>query len=538
MKKLLVFVLTAVQLLSLFACGGGGKKPSPEPERVKAEGWTTHLTDKIITNVAYTGEKSLSYTVYMTRGETEGCQLAVLLDEDVKGASLVLSSGKNDAIKESAFILNNTHTIKRKEWTDSAVPYYGKRINQSAGVILPFVVEFTTTADTPAGDYEYVYDFLDKDKNSLVRFNVTVHVWDIVLSEDKSFATAAGVSGHFIGELDIYSQSTFDSYYELLLQHNISAYSIPYDLLDDKADEYMSDPRVTSFAVGLVVVGDWEDEKILRYYEKLKSNPVWLEKAYFYIIDEPHNEEQIAEYNGYCERLQTLCPEIPVVAPFYTNIQISGKKEDQVDAMAGNTMLWCPKLCLWDDAKSYDEFLNYTPEKSFAERMKEFQNEGDVIWSYVCNDPIMPYAQLYIDTPGVVQRLMMWQHYQRDITGFLYWSTNWWGTTENTVNPFDTPNNGMSDGKGNITYGEGYLLYPGKRHGGTVVPSTRLKILRDGIDDIELFYIAEQVLGKERVMKWVNEATPTLTTYTDEERFYEIRKEMGDALEAALKAAN
>ena len=36
-------------------------------------------------------------------------------------------------------------------------------------------------------------------------------------------------------------------------------------------------------------------------------------------------------------------------------------------------------------------------------------------------------------------------------------------------------------------------------------------------------------------MEKVNEATPTLTSYTSEENFYKLRKEIGDALEAALK---
>ena len=36
-------------------------------------------------------------------------------------------------------------------------------------------------------------------------------------------------------------------------------------------------------------------------------------------------------------------------------------------------------------------------------------------------------------------------------------------------------------------------------------------------------------------MEKVNEVTPTLTSYTDEENFYKLRKEICDALEAALK---
>ena len=50
-----------------------------------------------------------------------------------------------------------------------------------------------------------------------------------------------------------------------------------------------------------------------------------------------------------------------------------------------------------------------------------------------------------------------------------------------------------------------------------------------------MFYLAEKYLDKEWLDAKINEATPTLTSYTSEENFYKIRKEIGDALEAALK---
>ena len=53
--------------------------------------------------------------------------------------------------------------------------------------------------------------------------------------------------------------------------------------------------------------------------------------------------------------------------------------------------------------------------------------------------------------------------------------------------------------------------------------------------DVELLAMAEKQFGREWIMERVNEATPTLTTYTTYDRFEAIRKEIGDALEAALK---
>ncbi len=206
--------------------------------------------------------------------------------------------------------------------------------------------------------------------------------------------------------------------------------------------------------------------------------------------------------------------------------------------LADCTTLWCPKLNLWDESESYAPFLDYTPEKSFGQRFKEFQKRGDVVWSYVCNDPISPYAQMFIDTDGLMHRLMIWQHYQRDAAGFLYWGTCSWGpyrTEGKTLNPWENVYNGVGDVYGNLLAGEGFLVYPGAPVGRKEpMASIRLKILRDALDDIELLLFAEKHLGKDWVMAKVDEATPTLTSYTTPERFVEIRKEIGDALEAAL----
>ncbi len=538
MKKITLVLLAAVMLLSCFACGGDAdKKDDGKEKNAAVYAWATHMTDKQIANLKPVENGSTEYTVYMTKGETEGCQLVIHSTERIKKGTLTLASEEVEGITAQGYVMNKTHTIKKREWTDSAIPYYGRKMVIDAGKNIPFIVEFTTTKDTPAGDYEFKYEFTDTEAEKvLATFTVKVHVWDITLPEEKTFQTSVGLNAYHIGRFDTSGADAYKRYYDLLLEHNVAAHTLPYDILDERADAYMSDPRVTSFVIGLWEAGGWSDEKILSYYEKLKTNETWLKKALFYVIDEPTTEESFKKYNDLCIRLGELCPEIGVIAPFYTNYEM-GNKKDQLDIMAENTILWCPKLCLWDDERSYGDFNITWQEKSFAERMKEFQAEGDTVWSYVCNDPIDPYAQLFIDTDGLVHRLMMWQHYQRDITGFLYWSVNTWGYRDyKEINPWEQVYNGVNDGGGSPVYGEGYLLYPGIKVGiPGAVGSLRLKLLRDGIDDIELFYVAEQVLGKEAVMKWVDEATPTLTTYTTEERFYEIRIEMGNAIEAALK---
>ncbi len=531
MKKVLAFVLVLCTLLSLAACGSSGKKSGGDtPANIQA--WTMHSFEKTVVNVAPKGEFSTEYTVYLAKGETEGCQVAVYSDTKLQNVTFVQTSADAENIETSIYEMSRTHNIKRKYYTDALVPYNGGKLTLEKRRILPFMVEFKTNENTVAGEYKYTYELRDQKGKPLASYEITVHVWDITLPADKTFTTAAGLTNEGI----FYSGGGFyEGWYNVLLEHNICAYTLPYDILDERADAYMSDPRVTSFMINIT---DFitQEAKLLKIYEKLKTNPVWLEKAYFYPLDEPRTERHLSDLRNLEKRLTALCPEIEIMAPYYTNIQL-GEGRDQTDDMAEYTDLWCPKLCLWDDAKSYGEFLDYTPSKTFAERMAEQQAKGDRIWTYVCNDPDDPYAQLFIDTEGVHQRLMFWQIYQRDIEGFLYWSTNYYGRNGGIrINPWEDTNTRIENGDGQTIYGCGFLFYPGKDVGVTnCVPSIRAKIIRDGVDDIELFYLAEKYLDKDWLMEKTKEGTPTLTEYTSDDKFAALRIEIGNALEAAMK---
>ena len=544
MKKTLILILAFCMILPLAACGkedGAGKKP----EKLEIKSWAFHGFEKTIVTAKPGSKLSTDYTVYLAKGETEGCQVAIYANQAIKNITFGQKSGENEHITTSMFSMDHAHSCsKKKEYTDSLVPYFGTRLQLQENRTLAFMIDFKTTKDTPAGEYKYVYEVKDKDKNVIATYNITVHVWDIVLPEEKTFQVTGGLSGSYVSHF----KGTYSVWYEDAIQHNISPYNIPVDILSEKADAYLSDPRMTVFVMPIPKNEDKSinEEKLLQYYEKIKSNPDWLKKAVFYPLDEPRTAEHLVELRQWEETLGRLCPEIDICAPYYTNIQLTVGK-DQTDDMKDYTTLWCPKLCLWDDSQSYDKYLSYKPEKTFHERMDEQIAEGDRMWSYVCNAPDDPYAQMFIDTEGANQRLMFWQFWQRDIDGFLYWSINYYGYKEGPnaydqgiknptmQNPWKTVNTKIPSDKGTI-YGCGFLFYPGQDVGyGGAVPSIRAKIVRDGCDDIELLNLAEQYLGKEWLLEKTYKATPSLTEFVDEDKFAAFRIEIGNALEAAMK---
>lgn len=533
MKKLLTVLLASSMLLSFVACTKKAEKEKKPEVTPTVTSWAFHGYEKTVVNAKPKGQFSTEYKVYLTKGETEGCQVAVyVMNTSVKDVTFCQVTENYENIEPTIYEMSRTHSIGNKRYTDALVPYSGGKLTLERRVALPFMIEFKTNENTVAGDYEYKYELRNKKGEAIASFDITVHVWDILLPADKTFVTAAGLSNEGI----YYHGGFYEGWYNIALEHNLSPYTLPYDILDERADAYMSDPRVTSFMINVTYSGITE-EKLLQIYEKLKSNPVWLEKAYFYPLDEPRTKEHLSQLKSWEKRLTQLCPEIEICAPYYTNIQL-GEGRDQTDEMAEYTDLWCPKLCLWDDSRSYDKFLDYTPEKSFEERMNDQIASGDRMWTYVCNSPDDPYAQLFIDTEGVNQRLMFWQIYQRNIEGFLYWSINSYGTTKygSRQDPWKNTNTGIP-GENNVTiYGCGFLFYPGRQVGLIdCVPSIRAKIVRDGVDDIELFYLAEEYLGKEWLLEKTKEGTPSLTEYTTSDNFASLRIEIGNALEAAMK---
>ncbi len=532
MKKILSLVIAVlmVSLFTLSSCDSQADGPKAESNGIIS--WASHLYDKPRTDAKAPKGTSAEYEVTMAKNETEGCILQMFSETQIKKVKFKQTSADIEGISVSSFIMDKSHKLNRIYYADAATPYYGKMFPVKENTVLPMIVEFTTEPDIAAGEYEYTFAFIDSDDKELASYSVKLRVWNITIPEERTFETAAGVWINEIIRVHGHVEGIYEQYYEMALEHGLSAYDLPYDILDERADKYMSDPRVTSFRVPTT---NKSDAELLEYYEKLKTNPDWLKKAYFYPIDEPDTLEELVECKDECERLKALCPEIRITIPYYTNLR-TNTNEDQTEYLMGVSDLMCPKLCFWNDEMAY-EGLGYKPAKTFEERLKQRQELGEKVWTYVCNAPTEPYITLFSTEDGYKQRIMFWQMFERGIDGFLYYGMDMWTFGDNpSIDPWNTLNNGCKTDGEKPAYGDGILFYPGVRVGiPGPVPSIRLKIVRDGIEDYELFLLAEAVLGEEWVNEKMNSATPSLTEVAvDSDGLYDIRREIGDALEKAL----
>ena len=140
MKKIISVLLVLCTLLSLAACGSSGKKSGGGEDSPKIKAWAFHSFEKTIVNIAPKGTLKTDYTVYLAKGETEGCQVAIYSDTMIKNVMLTLKSGETELIKPTMYVMSNTHKIGKKYYTDGLVPYGGIRVTVEPKIILPFMI--------------------------------------------------------------------------------------------------------------------------------------------------------------------------------------------------------------------------------------------------------------------------------------------------------------------------------------------------------------------------------------------------------------
>lgn len=492
------------------------------------------------------------FSISLAKNEREGCQLSIAAKDDMP---IVVTVGdftneagntlETSVYREAYIEVPYKGNIFSDFFPDGLIPYdentpitVEEKMNQT------FYIETVSSADTPAGTYTAPVELLYKDE-VIAKTSVTAQIWDFTLPEESALETAVGLTGEIFElaaglENNMYGINTwltfydgsielteeqrvvYKEYYDFLLEHKLCPNHLPYDILDERADAYMSDPRVTAFCIPYPE----DDEKLLAYWEKVNSNPEWAEKAYFYPVDEPTNTQgRIESFTERTARLAELCPGYHMVCPFTADTQITD--------MNGNTMpvfLFeedkCDILCPIIHAPDTDE--------GFTEWLKKKQSEGDRAWWYVCCGPSddSGYCNLFTYQNGIKHRMMFWQNFAAGYQGFLYYATcNLWNYADPWTNSITFAEAFVNKTDADEA-GDGLLLYPGPPVGVEgPVASLRLKCVTDGTDDFDYLTLAAEKLGTDAAKEYVSRISKTYTDYSlDAEELYAVRRELGEAL--------
>ncbi|HNX36485.1 MAG TPA: DUF4091 domain-containing protein [Kiritimatiellia bacterium] len=234
-----------------------------------------------------------------------------------------------------------------------------------------------------------------------------------------------------------------------------------------------------------------------------------LEKsAYLYGFD----ERPYAYYPAIGElwrKLKTDFPDIPVMttAMMYRDMR-DGKSYPEQDI----TDWFCPLTSVYAPALS-----------------EKLRARGRQVWWYVCCGPTWPQANFAsLEYPVIEGRLLGWLTYRYRADGLLFWHVNLWPDRP----PLKTDDTFLDAWQAENSLkmpGDGQLLYPGADG---PLPSIRLALVRDGIEDYEWLQLLERKTGRSAA----EAATARLIrSMTDFERspdaLRNARAQIADALE-------
>ena len=532
MKRTTIFRLTSLLTCSLLVTTSRGVEAEKQPldiARFALPGmpasvaqlklWTVPSAQKVFREDDHPGTRQVALLLEAAANETEALQLVLR----VAGADLVLTNAAVGEFKQTngaaPFIRAQLLKVEyvylpdlNRAWPDPLPPLRCP-LTFRDGLTQPLWLTVDVPPATRAGLYNSTLQLAFQD-GSVREIPIRLRVRGFQLPERPSMRTAIGNEAwEFVLQQHRVKPGTPETvelrrnYYRFFLERRLSPYQLPCDLFDPEAAQWLNDPRLTSF----VIPYSDDDAVLRRTIEHLKKNN-WLEKGFFYVVDEPSEPADFEKLRHRARKIQAIEPRARITAPFNGSpLEQSG--QSTYERMDGLVNLWCPLSSALD-----------------VEAQTQRAARGDDSWWYICCAPRHPRANLMIHWAGAAHRVLFWQQKQRGISGFLYWSAIYWDP-QFTRDPWT--NMRTYEYKSRGAYGDGSLVYPGDRVGiNGPVTSIRLELLRDGMDDFDYLTLFEKACGKEAMQTLIARATTDLNTYTTDPAVLEaLRREMAGVLE-------
>lgn len=596
-KGLALFVAT-ICLGSLCACDSSSNSTdstSSSEEKKSYSVWSTYNTMKVMQDSALNSNYNMQdaeISATMAKNELESAQLFVtagsedissfeLIAKDLKNANGDVFSAENINVYAQKYIEVKEKTVgnELKEYPvgwypDAMVPMelykeYGENFIES-NCNQGFTVDFVATADTPAGTYTGTFELTLDDITENIPVSVTV--WDFALPAQSACQSCVLIyeDGILYGEMTSNTDEWYEKYYEQLLRYKVNAYTVPYsydspEKMVASVIKYWNHPNFATYGMphqswlGANYFQYWYDVLYLMG-EESTEDMILFDKGYFYPIDEPNTDEQLVKAREWMNRLETLRSD--VAEELVANGVFEGKTEEfknrvldslknmQIvitalgfeEGLSETDVSYCPNV------NEYDPYANHLGIEQHA------QENNNQMWYYTANVPTTPYASQHIDDYLITTRIMKWQQKYYGWTGWLNWSANHtYKTTAFTnlvgnINAYEDPTRIF--GPGNVSNGDGYLLYPASRYEAEMPISTiRLLEYREGQDDLDmlnyldtLYAGYENYYGVEAGTFSVNKILKPLydrlfcraVTYYADEVFGEVRQTVANAVLNAL----
>ena len=448
------------------------------------------------------------------RNESEAFQLAIipktgfaLKDVNVSASPLKNTEAKATIPCEAVklFRVGFVQTVQPQyptkhigEWPD---PLLGLEPFSIEGLDLGLLwCEVKVPGDAAAGDYLGTITVTPANSQPLT-LTIKLHVWDFTLPDRVDLPTMVWIKGDMASD-------DYRDVCRLFLEHHVDPLSVgktnDLDLLDRNV-EFCLDRGLMRFETP----GFNKPEEFRTYYDHLKEKG-WLDKALIYgAVDEP-SEKQLRE---------AVVPKTNLIHKEFPGLQVFLASQ-YYDGLDAGVDVW-----LTDVSTNFHSWLA-------AGRPGKQQ-----LWWYVCHLPIrvnlerplIEAPNVQIDNDALEHRLLYWMVWHYDIKGMFFWAGNMSWPTDLTLSKTKSP-----FPYAGIHNGNGFLVYPGP------LPSIRLKVLRDGIED---YWYVKKVAELARSGAYSSEAkmlldgiTPAIFVDThyfnrNVETMIGYRKKLGDFIE-------
>lgn len=264
------------------------------------------------------------------------------------------------------------------------------------------------------------------------------------------------------------SEEQFLGMCEMLLQHHF----VPLNALANVFDPH--DP--TRFEARHKALADWGQRLFDlgspgqagfdQLYARIKDQG-WIEQCLLYSNeDEPDPDTFRTKNIPFCQEIHRK----------YPGLRVYLASDGQADMEQGCD-LWMTDL----SASRYDPAA-------------DGRRAAPELWHYYCHLPVRwqmraPLSRapnMQIDNDALEHRLALWVSAHLGAKGVFIWAGNAWDMAADfwekpvlKTEPSGFPYAGIHNGNG-------YLVYPPREPGGPVQPSLRLKVLRDGLEDLAL----------------------------------------------------
>jgi hypothetical protein len=257
---------------------------------------------------------------------------------------------------------------------------------------------------------------------------------------------------------------------------------------------------------------EWFDQ----YYYGLQNylySTGYLDKAYYYMANEPQNQDDYDAVAWYSRYLKEAAPDMKLMVSEEPKPEIYNHSDYVSDA----------QIDIW--TAHWGMFLN--PDTS----LNRLSYHNEETWMYFLKSTYLPrFNSITIDHPGIEGKFCGWFLWKYRLRGLAYYQFNNWGS-----NPWTSPNpygqNGEcflmyppSETNSNITYGSNNHRF---------VPSVRLEMIRDGLEDYEYFYLLNNSTNPAPYQQSISDLIVDkiiggITAYNrDSEFMYNLRRLVG-----------